>query len=254
MKSHIPKPTSHIPHLKTLNVLGGSLVNFIARLASWLAPLPSAYFIAHASNALLGVPAPIALSIALVVELQGLALAHTALSFYRWNRDHNNRAAKWQAPTWIPSLLFAVYLITTWTLTVVLKVWPPGVTYAPGLFPLLALTGTVNLALEASHVQRRHDRRQARQKPPAERKDEQAPAQPAPADLTTLSTVERRLALLELWERGDGQNFAQLAPAFGVARQTLSNDLAHWRALGKAARDPATGRIVVDNGRAKETP
>ena len=253
-----------------------NIVQLIARGASWLAPIPSAWFVGQASYTLLEVPAVVAVVVALVVELQGLALTHTALDFYRWNRDYQNRSKKWQAPTWIPAALFGIYLLTTWSLAVLLKVWPDGAAYAPGLFPLLALTGTVNLALEASHAQRQRDRRNAlhagRQDESmilaikdkalhedAEDKAKEKPVQeiaPEPQetdqelvpDLTGLSTLARRVAVLKTWEQGEGQNFATLAPTFGVKRQTISNDFAYFRSLGKVLRDVSGQIVVCDNG------
>jgi hypothetical protein len=63
--------------------------------------------------------------------------------------DWNNSKRKTDplAPVGVGVMLGLVYLITTIGLTVILEVRPNLSTYAPALFPVLAVVGAINLAL-----------------------------------------------------------------------------------------------------------
>jgi hypothetical protein len=98
----------------------------------------------------------------------GLASVHTWLWLSGWNAD--KRKTDPAGPANVAILLGVVYLVTTIGLTVILEVEPSLSTYAPALFPLLAVVGAVNLALIAQQEQReaavnleRQERRLARQ-------------------------------------------------------------------------------------------
>jgi biotin operon repressor len=69
-----------------------------------------------------------------------------------WNT--NKRKSDPDAPTGYAALLGVIYIITTISLTVVLEVRPNLSTYAPPLFPMLAIVGAINLALIAQQEQR----------------------------------------------------------------------------------------------------
>ena len=127
-------------------------VKFVAKLSPWLAPMPSAYFVARSSITHLALPWPVAVIVAAIIETLGLATVHTALWLSDWN--HTKRKVDPSAPTVIALALGAVYLVTTLGLIVALEVWPDLATYAPALFPLLAIVGTVNLALIANQERR----------------------------------------------------------------------------------------------------
>lgn len=129
-------------------------VNFAAKLAPWLAPIPSAFFVARSSIVHLALPLWIAAVVAVIVETLGLATINITLRLWEWNQT--KRKTDPDAPTWVAIALDAVYLVTTLGLIVALEVWPFLSSYAPAMFPFLAVVGTVNLALIASH-----DRREA---------------------------------------------------------------------------------------------
>src|SRR3990167_2155792 len=58
------------------------------------------------------------------------------------------------APFWLAGLLVAVYLVSTIGLTVVLAMDTELLRIAPAIFPILAVVGTVNIALRAQHKHR----------------------------------------------------------------------------------------------------
>jgi hypothetical protein len=140
-------------------------VECVARLGPWLAPAPSAFFVARSAIAHLAVPWPVAAAIAAVIETLGLTTVTTALRLYEWNRASltaagNLRRGRTLAP---PSLILlsiataAIYLIITIGLTVVLEVKPDLATAAPAIFPLLAIVGAVNLAVRSDQARREMD-------------------------------------------------------------------------------------------------
>ena len=135
-----------------MNNLERQTVKLVAKLSPWLAPFPSAYFVARSAMAHLVLPLPVAVVVAAIIETLGLATVHTVL----WLSDYNAHKRKTDpsAPTWIAVALGAVYLVATLGLVVFLEVWPWLATYAPAIFPALAVVGAVNLALIAQQERR----------------------------------------------------------------------------------------------------
>lgn len=127
-----------------MNATERNAVKIVAKTAPWLAPVPSAYFVARSAITNLDVHIVVAIVMAAIIETLGLATVHTTLWAYDWNLS--KRKSDPEAPTWVPIILVAVYLVATLGLVVVLEVWPQASTYAPAIFPLLAVVGTVNLA------------------------------------------------------------------------------------------------------------
>ena len=68
-----------------MNNLEKNAVRVVAKLAPWLAPLPSAYFVARSAMIHLALPLPVAIVVAAIIETLGLATVHTALWAYDWN-------------------------------------------------------------------------------------------------------------------------------------------------------------------------
>ena len=144
-----------------------TLIKSVARLTPWFAPLPSAYFVARSSIDHLQLPLVVAIVIAVIVEFLGLTSVHTWL----WLSDWNNRKRKLDpaAPSGYAMILCLVYLVTTIMLTIMLEIFSSLSTYAPALFPALALVGAFNLAMitqqdtrEARVHQEREERRSER--------------------------------------------------------------------------------------------
>jgi hypothetical protein len=135
-----------------MNGLEKNTVKLVAKTAPWLAPLPSAFFVARSAMAHLALPVPMAVIAAAIIELLGLSTVHAAL----WLSDYNASKRKIDptAPTWIAVALGAVYVLATIGLVVALEVAPFLATFAPAIFPVLAIVGAVNLALIAQQERR----------------------------------------------------------------------------------------------------
>jgi hypothetical protein len=128
------------------------IVKLVAKLAPWLAPFPSAFFVARSAMVHLALPLPVAVVVAAILEFLGLATVHTALWAHDWNAQ--KRKTDPSAPTALAVALGVVYLVATLGLVVFLEVWPVLATYAPALFPVLAVVGALNLAMIAQQERR----------------------------------------------------------------------------------------------------
>jgi hypothetical protein len=151
-----------------MNSIEKNAVKIVAKLAPWLAPFPSAYFVARSAIVHLNLPLSVAVVVAAIIETLGLATVHTALWAYDWNS--HKRKSDPAAPVALAVALGAVYVVATLSLVVFLEVWPTLATYAPAIFPALAVVGALNLALisrqeqrEASVVEEKAERRAERQ-------------------------------------------------------------------------------------------
>ncbi len=158
------------------------LTDFISGLVPWIAPIPSAVLVANATLKYLGWSEPVAIIAGAIIEGLGLTATSTALTLWEWNQRKPKTEPP--APFWLAALLVGVYLISTIGLTVVLAMDTELVSIAPAIFPILAVVGTVNIALRSQHkhrLERISDaNRQARddaEKTKAERKAERAARQ-----------------------------------------------------------------------------
>ncbi|NIQ88772.1 MAG: hypothetical protein GWN93_06685 [Deltaproteobacteria bacterium] len=133
------------------------MVKLIAKLSPWLAPIPSAYFVARSSMAHLNVPLVLAIIIGVVLELLGIATVHTALSLYRWNIKPavDKEKGGWErAPLKLSIATCAVYFVAVLFLSVVLETVPQLAPIAPTIFPVVAVVGAVTLAIVYQHDER----------------------------------------------------------------------------------------------------
>ena len=246
-----------------MNQVEKNLVKLVAKLAPWLAPFPSAYFVARSGMAHLALPLPVAIVVAAIVETLGLSAVHSALWLADWNAS--KRKTDPHAPVVVAVALGAVYLVATLGLVVFLEVWPALSTYAPALFPALAVVGGVNLALisqqerrEAAVQVERAERKAARQA--ARPKDNvRASRQTSRAASNTgildaqmdalrqgrKSKRDARLdALLTFYLDNPEAGPTEASQAIGVARQTIYNYLEELEAAGRVARNDGTVRVL----------
>ena len=129
-----------------------NVIKLVAKVSPWLAPLPSAYFVARSAMVHLELPLPVAVIVAAIIETLGLATVHTALWAYDWNAY--KRKSDPSAPMGLAIALGTVYVVATLGLVVFLEVWPFLAAYAPALFPALAVVGALNLAMISRQEQR----------------------------------------------------------------------------------------------------
>jgi hypothetical protein len=232
-----------------MNSIEKNSIKAVAKLAPWLAPFPSAYFVARSAIIYLDLPLPIAVVVAAIIETLGLATVHTALWAFEWNS--HKRKSDPAAPAALAVALGAVYVVATLSLVVFLEVWPTLATYAPAIFPALAVVGALNLALisrqeqrEATVVAEKAERRAARQ---AQRQAERQASKDRKSD-TTIDTLlagrrakrqARMNSLVSFYSDNPDAGPTAAGVAIGVSRQTV------YAYLSELERD---GRIARDNG------
>lgn len=250
-----------------MNSLEKNTVKTIAKLSPWLAPLPSAYFVARSAIVHLALPLPVAVVVAAIIETLGLATIHTALWAHDWNAY--KRKTDPAAPVGLAVALGAAYVISTLGLVVFLEVWPFLATYAPAIFPALAVVGALNLAM----VSRQEQREEAVRVEKAERKAEgqarrQIVCQTDPAQLsvqpsrtailnssldiarqTRKAKRDARLdALLAFYVSNPNAGATEAGHAVGVSRQTVYAYLAELEAAGRISRNDGNGVEVMERG------
>jgi hypothetical protein len=75
-----------------MNHLEKNAMRIVAKLSPWLAPFPSAYFVARSAIMHLALPLSVAVVVALIIETLGLATVHTAR---RWACALSLEACMW---------------------------------------------------------------------------------------------------------------------------------------------------------------
>ena len=141
-----------------------SAVRIVARIAPWLAPVPSGYFIARSSYVHLlssDVPylaIPVAIIIGLIMEMLGVASIHTLQDLNRWNRQPNVQkgVGHWEkAPTGAAQIAVATYFFAAFMLLFVLETVAVAARVAPFLFPLVAIAGAIVWSVSNQHQERK---------------------------------------------------------------------------------------------------
>lgn len=241
-------------------------VKVVAKLSPWMAPLPSAYFVARSAMVHLALPLPVAVVVAAIIETLGLATVHTALWAYDWNT--HKRKSDPSAPVVLAMTLGGVYVVATLGLVVFLEVWPFLATYAPAIFPALAVVGAVNLALISSQELREagvqaqkagaRERRRARRmskttsKTVSSRSTSEAmhvdTKQVSSLASVNLSRQERRARLMEtlvgIYREDPEAGASAVARRLDIGRSTVYNYLAALEATGRLNRDNGTVRVL----------
>ena len=250
-----------------MNNLEKNTIKVVAKLSPWLAPFPSAYFVARSAMLHLNLPLPVAVVVAAIIETLGLATVHTALWAYDWNA--HRRKTDPGAPVALAVALGSAYVVATLGLVVFLEVWPALAVYAPALFPALAVVGALNLAMISRQEQReaaikaekaeRQAARQARRQAARQATPVQTSAAASKiAVLTTSLDAARQTrkarrdtrldALLTFYASNPDAGPTEAGRAIGVSRQTVYTYLAELEAAGRIARNDGRGVEVLERG------
>jgi hypothetical protein len=216
----------------------------IAAITPWFTPIPSAVLVANAAMRHLSWSAILGTVAALIIEGLGITTVSTALML--WDYNAGRRKSDPPAPFMMAAALVGVYLFSTIALTILLEIIPVLSLYAPGMFPLLALVGALNLALRNAHRRRlmsiAHEKTERRQ----------AKARQVSGMVSDYVKVDRSIdrlqparqarkaarmeALLAVFEQTPGQSIAEAARQAGVSRQTAYEYLAEWERAGRTRR------------------
>jgi hypothetical protein len=238
------------------------VADIVAKIAPWVAPIPTAYLVGRATIRHLRWPFLIGLIAAVIVESLGLATTLTALELREYNKS--KRKSDPAAPFWLAAILVGVYFVVALGLTVALDIFPEQAIFAPGIFPLLSLCGVTVLALRADHGRRlktikadKRERKEAHQRRRREErqlttsemskttsKDGKMDANLDALQAARLTKKEDRLdALLRFYLDNPEAGPSEAARGIGVVRQTIYNYNDELEARGYIEHD--NGRIKV---------
>ena len=129
-----------------------------------------------------------------------------------------------------------------------LEVWPVLATYAPAIFPVLAVVGAVNLALISRQEQREAavERKKEESRAHHQAKGE-ASGNSNPDTLLAAGRAMRNArmeALLGFYVSNPGAGPTEAGRAVGVSRQTVYTYLTELDDIGRINRDNGTVRVL----------
>ncbi|MCP4540115.1 MAG: hypothetical protein GY832_23505 [Chloroflexi bacterium] len=262
-----------------------AVIGLVGRAGPWAATLPTAYTVFAQAQTHLEMPGWVAAGAGIAIEVLGLSVVNQALRLREYNatkRKSDPQASTFVANGLVVVYFLAAELLVIGLdigpkLLAGQEIGLTGI--APAVFPLLSLTAAITLALRSTHRVRLNKIAEGKaktQEKKVSRKLEEAGqtidilrqdlAQAlARADKTdarlaqalaeverigesvpqALTTEARRAQLLDIWSQGHSDNFTDLAPTFGVSRQTISNDFAALRKNGKVKKNGEGIEVLV---------
>jgi len=125
------------------------VTDLASEAGAWLAPLPSAVFASGAAQKHLHFDNVMGFVAGAVVELLGLATANRAFALWEYNATRD--ADQPPAPTWIAGVMFVLYMAATIGLSVLADINTDLAKWLPAIFPVMAMAGTVTMALGRQH-------------------------------------------------------------------------------------------------------
>lgn len=220
-----------------LTYLDGALVQIVAKVAPWLAPLPTAWLVFDRTQRHLGWPWWVGLIAGLTLEALGVAILATTLELYSYNR--RKRKSDPRAPLMLGLALVALYFLAAELLTVVLDIAPTWTApLAAAVFPVLSVAAFAVLAIRADHDQRvteiahaKADAKAERARKKAERDERQmeqreSQVEEKEAELEPPGTMTKAERVIWLHEREPLVPREQLAVAIGCSMTTVNRALA----------------------------
>lgn len=132
-----------------------SLVNLLSSIAPWGAPLAPAYMSYGGMITHLRYDPIVALIVASVIEILGLATVHTTIIFWQFNRQ---RLAEYKKqPTTLAGSMFVFYLFVVLSVNVLMELPLKGIylDYMPivarGLLSMLTIPAAITLSIRTQH-------------------------------------------------------------------------------------------------------
>lgn len=141
--------------LELVQMTEAVVVDLVAALSPWLAPVTPALMTWLSMVNVLGFPVWAAWAAALTVETLGLSSIQTAYSL--WSYEGSRRKSDPRAPVLVAVLTGGFYLATVITVNALLDPGPPIQKLAKGLLSSLSVCAGLVLALRAGHAKRMQD-------------------------------------------------------------------------------------------------
>jgi hypothetical protein len=202
-----------------------SVVNLLSAIAPWGAPLAPAFMSYGGMVNTLNFPVWVALIIAGVIEILGLATVHTTIVFWQHNRRY--KADMRKMPTALAGSMFGLYLVVILTVNVLMEAfisWPGMPIVARALLSLLTVPAAITMVIRTQHTELLHEIRGKSAGKLSESSSGKKTERKVSENLPQLTDwrslpAEDRLLIRSL-------NTAQIVQQYGVSERTARN----WRA------------------------
>lgn len=227
----------------------GSAVNALSAIAPWGAPLAPAYMAYHGMVDKLAFDPTIALILAAVIEILGLATVSTTLQFWQHNRRYSTEDKR--QPVNLAGGMFLFYLAVILTTNVLLE-WPRQGEYNPiiarGLLSLLSVPAAITMAVRTQYAEMRRGieeekakRKQARQTSKSQRQNATNVGQ---NDIPTFRRGYDGFVDYMAWidQQGGGFDKNQAAQVMGRSTRQIERYVEHGRNNGLAEKFQAMQR------------
>jgi hypothetical protein len=194
------------------------LIDAIAAITPWLAPLIPAYLVYNNMAGRLGYTPLFALIGAAAVEFLGLSAVHTAVTFWQWNDNHKAE----RAPFWLSFGAGLFYVVIVLTVNAALDIWRDvdGVKiFAHAMLSLLSVDAAVIIAIRAQHARKLTERDTAKQERKAAKVDAQVTRTDANETRTDANEITRDVFITR-WQANGHESIAALANELGVNPRT----------------------------------
>jgi hypothetical protein len=245
--------------LSKIDNFENNVIDLVAKIAPWLAPIPTAFLVGKATVEHLEWPLVIGFLAAVVIESLGLVTCATALDLYQFNQ--NRRKNDPPAPFGLAVIMILIYFLVAVFLTIVLDIQPDWSLVAPAIFPLLSLAGVTEIALRKNYQDRiqkianeKADRKVERQASSSNRRqDLQGPGKASMSEYLSnngqfdmnlnrlqvgrKAKLDSRLdRLLDIYHTNPTLGISDTARLLNVSRQTIYSYLEQLENAGKVRR------------------
>lgn len=181
--------------MQKLDAIESVAIDLVAKIAPWLAPVPTSYLVGRSTVEHLSWPLPVGVVAAVIVEALGLATTATSLELYQYNQTR--RKTDPSAPFKLAAALVLFYFSVATSLTVALDIFPVLAGYAPAIFPSLSLTGVLVMALRLDHRRRVQAIREEKDERKAERAQKRAHPLPTHAQAEPAQSAQNGPAVVQ---------------------------------------------------------
>jgi hypothetical protein len=195
-----------------------SVVNLLSAIAPWGAPLAPAFMSYGGMVNTLNFPVWVALIIAGVIEILGLATVHTTIVFWQHNRRY--KADMRKMPTALAGSMFGLYLVVILTVNVLMEAfisWPGMPIVARALLSLLTVPAAITMVIRTQHTELLHEIQSNRERNQSNRNETKPQLEVAK------SSRER---ILELHHAQPSAKSGFIAGQVGVSRQYVDKVIA----------------------------
>lgn len=221
------------------------VIDLIAAIAPWLAPVLPAFLTGSNLFKLLEFPWYIALVSALVVELVGLSSMSTVLMLWTWNET--KRESDPYAPMWLALVAGVIYMGVVLSVNTLLDIDPKRYSVlVKGLLSCMTVVAAIIIAVRGQHARRmeaKEREKQERKAERAERRAQETAATEATAekekeenggvdDYRSLPLVDKKLLV--------NMPTAEIMRLYSVSDRTARN----WRSNANRDFPASTGSVI----------